>query len=460
MQIWAGVALRGLYADGAFYAWALDARHAFAVWEPARWTSQILTQAPVVLAMRLGLDHPHDVALAYSLTTNLMPYLLTLACIGVLPRAERAFGLFPVLVFLAASMSAAVASVADGPTAAAYAWLLFLLILFGPLTRLRLAAILLLALGALRLHEEMAFLGPILVFACLSRRGAAEGRVRRAILLLAALLIATGCAVAIHDVLHPRKMANRTGMITDVVSLHWLCAGGHAVSVMALSGVLAILTVPAVMMLRGRGLTVAMGTLTLVSATLALLALTEPALPSAAFAARDNACLLTAPAMVVLLMIRRRPPPLAPAAFATAVLGLVIATADGAATAGWLGYTGAMRSALVSARGVLSWQDALARLPLAQGEALQRFSWPWTAPLMSLWLAPGPQVEAIIANPGPAAWQPFDPSVMMRALGAADAPEGPDQGHPPARDVRWEMSQNLGWLSTHREAWWVETIGD
>jgi hypothetical protein len=108
----------------------------------------------------------------------------------------------------------------------------------------------------------------------------------------------------------------------------------------------------------------------------------------------------------------------------------------------------------------LPWQDALARLPLAQAEALQRFSWPWTAPLMSLWLAPGPQVEAIIANPGPAAWQPFDPSVMMRALRAADAPKGPDQGHPPARDVRWEMSQTLGWLSTHREAWGVETIGD
>jgi hypothetical protein len=148
------------------------------------------------------------------------------------------------------------------------------------------------------------------------------------------------------------------------------------------------------------------------------LALAEPVCPSAAFAARNNACLLTAPAMGVLLLARYRRPPSQAAALLTAMLGVAIAGADAAATLGWLGYEGAMRSALASSHGVVAWPDALARLPAPQALALQRFAWPWTTPLMSLWLSPGPAVDAIIANPRSVAWQPFDPYAMRSSLAA------------------------------------------
>jgi hypothetical protein len=135
--------------------------------------------------------------------------------------------------------------------------------------------------------------------------------------------------------------------------------------------------------------------------------------------------LLTAPAMLVLLLVRHRRPPSAAAALVTAMLGLAVASADAAATLGWLGYEGAMRAALASSRGVVAWPDALARLPAPQAEALQRFTWPWTTPLMSLWLAPGPAVDAIIANPRGVAWQPFDPYAMRSALAAGPATTRP-----------------------------------
>ncbi len=417
MQVWAGIALRGLYADGAYYAQQLLFRDAFVVIEPSRWTSQILMQAPVILAMRLGLNSPGEVALAFSLATNLMPLLLTLACIAVLPRAAHAYGLFPVFVFLAAAMGAAFASVADGSTAAAYAWLLLLMVMFGRLTRPRLAGILLLAAGALRLHEAMAFLGPILAFACLWRCRSAETTAGRTVLLLAAILVMLGCAISIHDVLHPRLMANRSSFINDVVSVRWLSPDGDEISFMALPGVVALLALPAVL-LRRRLMAPAVIGIAMIFLLLTILALTEPVCPSAAFAARNNACLLTAPAMVALLLAWHRRPPSSAAALVTAMLGLAVAGADAAATLGWLDYEGAMRSALASSHGVVAWPDALAHLPAPQAEALQRFGWPWTTPLMSLWLSPGPVVDTIIANPPGVAWQPFDPYMMRSTLRA------------------------------------------
>jgi hypothetical protein len=420
MQVWAGLALRGLYADGAYYAQQLLFRDAFVVIEPSRLISQVLMQAPVVLAMRLGLNSPGAVALAFSLATNLMPLLLTLASIAVLPPGKRAYGLFPVFVFLAASMGAAVASVADGSAAAAYAWLLFLQVLFGRLTRLRLTGMLLLAAGTLRLHEAMAFLGPILAFACLWRCNSAETRTARAVLLLAALLITLGCAISIHDVLHPRLMANRSSFINDVVSARWLLPGGDQISLMALPGLIAVLALPAAL-LRPRLMTAAMVGIALIFLLLTILALTEPACPSATFAARNNACLLTAPAMVLLMIMRPRHAPSPAVAVLTAMLGLAITAADATATLGWLGYEGAMRAALASSHGVVAWPDALARLSAPQAEALQRFAWPWTTPLMSLWLSPGPALDAIIANPRSVAWQPFDPYAMQSILASGDA---------------------------------------
>ena len=419
-QIWAGIVLRGLYADGAFYAEQLLLRHSFTIIAPSRWTSEALIQAPAVLSVTLGQDSPHAVALAFSLASNLMPLALTLACLAVLPEPDRAFGLLPVLIFLAASMSAAFASVADGPTAAAYAWLLLLLILFGPLTRWRLGFILLLAVGAVRLDEAMAFIGPILVSACLWRMSATTDRVSQTVLALAGLLVAAGTALAIDNVLHPEIAANRASLMKDLLSLRWLISEGR-VNLSALAGLVGIAALP-IIVLPTRPRAVAMTGALLIYTAIAALALVEPPCPAAAFAARANACLLTAPAMALLLALKvggRRLPASSPTLLA--MLGLAIATADVAATAGWLTYVRAMRTALTTERGVVAWRDAVAKLPPSQAAAMRRYAWPWTTPLMSFWLTPGPIVTTLIANPDGVTWQPFDPTTMQWAL-SAEAP--------------------------------------
>ena len=301
-----------------------------------------------------------------------------------------------------------------------------LLIRFGPLKAWRLAAILLLAAGAVRLHEAMAFLGPIMAFACLQRCRAAQGRAARMILCLAAVLIAAGCAVGIHDVLHPRIAANRASFVQDLVSLRWLLIGDGQINMMAATGLLAVFMLPiAALPARARG--PAMGAAAFLFMVLAILALVVPPCPPAAFAARNNACLMTAPAMLLLLVLRQRTRILPAGAVLTAtaltaMLGFAIAAGDGAATAGWLGYTQAMRTALASGRGVLPWRTALADLPPREAHAMSRYAWPWTTPLMSLWLAPGSRVATVIANPPGVAWQPFAPEAMQPALATAETP--------------------------------------
>jgi hypothetical protein len=61
--------------------------------------------------------------------------------------------------------------------------------------------------------------------------------------------------------------------------------------------------------------------------------------------------------------------------------------------------------------------DGKIDFPVSPPIALQRCTWPWTSPLMSLWLASGPQIRSLLLNKPGSGWQPFDPAAL-----AADLP--------------------------------------
>lgn len=423
-QILAGLSLRGLYADGAYYAAELWLRQSFVIIEPSRWTAQMLVQAPVFVAMKLGATSPRAVAIALSLSTNLMPLAVTLASLAVLPRAARHWALFPLFVLLGFGMSASVASIADGPTAAAYAWALLLVILFGRDGGWRLAALLVLALGAIRLHEAMAFLGPQIAFAALWQRRRTADRSMRAGLLVTAALVLLGTLLALHDLLDPRVPANRGAFLTDVLGLRWLWAGG-ALNAMAAMGLLALIALPLAWMRRAAK----RWAWTAACAGFGALILSACLLPPSAtssFAARGNACFASAPAMLALLGARAHPLP-APDRRSliglTALLGLSVTTADATTTLQWQRYEQAIRTVLGTHRGVIGWEAAESTLPAAGRASFARFAWPWTTPLMSLWLVPGGTVGSIIANPPGTAWQPFAPEALAPLIARDPAPD-------------------------------------
>lgn len=409
-QIWAGLSLRGLYADGSYYAARLWLAQSFVVIEPSRLTAQVLMQAPVVLAMRLGVTSPHAVALLFSLSTNLIPLLLTGCALLILPQRLHRHALVPFFVFLTGGMSAAFASIADGPCAAAYCALLFLLVTVAPLSPIRLGLILLLALGCLRLHEAMAFLGPLLVLACLLRMGEARGY-ERGVLILAALLIAAGSLQAGFDILHPRMPGNRASFLTGLMGLSWLWSSGGA-NILAIAGLAAVFVLP-LGHLPGRCQTGLRPAAFILFALLVITAWMLPATPGSAFAARGNACLIAAAAFALFLAARHFGWPadgIVP--FATLILvGLAVTLTIGnlRADLDWMRYREAMQMELHQADGPIDF-------PLSPPVALQRCTWPWTSPLMSLWLAPGPRIRSLLLNKPGSGWQPFDPATLTANL--------------------------------------------
>lgn len=443
MQIWAGLALRGLYADGCYYAARLWLAHSFVVIEPSRWTAQMLVQMPVVLVMWLGTPSPLVVAQLFSLSTNLMPLLWTMLSFALLPRGMRAYALFPLVVYLAAGTSAAIASIADGPFAAAYLWLLLLLIAVAPPTRGRLALMLLLALGTLRLHEATAILGPILILACIWRARHTRDTPHRIILALTALLVMIGSARAVLDITHPRAPANCDAFVRDVLHLRWLVTPGMGLHVPALAGLLALLGLAAWLLARGRPRVA--GAIYMLCAALfpllAGLALLLPTAAPSAFAARGLSCLVSAPVMLILLAERCGwIAPVRPQRSITtlaALLGFTLVVADGAANAEWSGYVSSIRQVVASRAGVIPWPVAVAELSPPQAQRLQRLSWPWTTPLMSLWLAPAADpVTSLISNPPGTAWEPISPTEQHALL----------HGTPPS-DLRQALARLKPWLA-------------
>lgn len=429
-QIWAGLSLRGLYADGAFYAARLWLGHGFFIMEQARFTAQFLVQFPAVLGLNLGASSPLAVATTFSLATNLMPLLLLGGTALTLPRAERPWALVPLLLFLCLGMAAGIASIGDGNTAAAYAWMLLLLLLFGGSGRGTRLLILLLALGALRLYEAMAFLGPLLLLAALWRHRqvrAFEGdasRLLRLTLRVASLLLIAGSLISLHDLVFPRLPGNRASLLADLLSCRWLSAG-HAVNALGWLGLLGLICLP-VIWLEGRARAWGWGIVLAAFALATAAALWLAPAPAASFAARGNLCLASAPAMLAVLLARLWRIPAAEAAAIlplASLLALCLGLTDLRATQAWLRYQEAMRSVLQQGTGIIPWAEALHDLPSPEARsAFAEYSWPWSTPLMSLWFAPQGGLTSLVANPPGGGWQPFPPAILRPLLSPAAPP--------------------------------------
>jgi hypothetical protein len=81
-----------------------------------------------------------------------------------------------------------------------------------------------------------------------------------------------------------------------------------------------------------------------------------------------------------------------------------------ATTAQWSGRLSLFRDVLAGGSGLMPFEQT----PLARDriglQAVRPLGWRWTDPLLSIVLAPGGQVTAIVSAPRTVGWQPFDPA--------------------------------------------------
>jgi hypothetical protein len=417
VHLYAGAALRGLYADGAHSLVHILATERFYIIDVSRLTPQVLFQAPVVLATHLGVKSVSTFALIYSLSLNLIPWLLTAACYFTLPKDKKFLFVLPVLAYVAGVMSASFAPIAEASTAAPYFWLLLCSILFAPLERRGRFFLFVLSAPALLLHEAMVFLGPVLALASYIR-GQQEGDAARKPLRILCAWFLLAAVVEAGFVSNPRDPSNREFFFRGFVRLHWLGAPEWGWNVPAILGVLAIVSVAAIYFVPSRS-RLFVGSFAAVSAALVLAAFLFDGLmvPHLQFVARNHPTFVSFGLAAVLLAGYWKPRTIPRWATPASVTVLVILAAGSfschlVATRDWVMYTRVFRELVATNRGLIEWGALPTRLTFNDARLIHRMNWHFTMPDMSVVMSPRGRVQSMLANPPWSRWQPYDPSVV------------------------------------------------
>jgi hypothetical protein len=415
VQAYAGLELLGLRWDGGPFLRDMLSAHTFVFYEQARETTQFILELPVVVSMRLGLSDLYWLSAIWSLTLQLAPCILTCACYFVLPPSHKIFFLLPTFHYFAGAASVATAGLIEGPTAAAYFWIVFYALLFLREYWIARVAFLLLAIPILFLHEVMAILGPILVYAAWWRGRQATNLSWRLFFRAFAIFFLLVTIVQIGFVIVPKSVANRNGFVAQMLGFQWLFTTARLINVPAALGLLAGLTALALWrfprcawwLVSGFGI--------------AAVILVETALAyglADQFYARDIPALIIPPLSIAALGALRTPETAnrlwsadhGRTLVVLAVLACGTLLIQVASAREWATYVTTYRDALRNRTGLIAWEELMNELPRDQARLLERTNFPFANPDMSLLLARDRHVQSIVMNPHTTIWGGWRPT--------------------------------------------------
>jgi len=150
---------RGLYADGGYYLWRILETHTFYLF-PSRALAQAVTQIPVIVAIRVGVDNVAILARLQSLGTAALPMMIWALALFVLLK-HRLFWPF-VAVFAVTFLNSGFFSVGEYNFASALVALSAAILLSGTCAPWACAGLLISAMLLPLSYETMAFLGVLL----------------------------------------------------------------------------------------------------------------------------------------------------------------------------------------------------------------------------------------------------------------------------------------------------------
>lgn len=441
----AALTRRGLYQDGAYYLYRLGEREWFYLVDPARTTVQVLRQAPVVALMKLGDASLPTLAVAFSLAMLALPIVITALTWIIAPRNTRAFVLFPMMHLLAGFSTMDFDAVAEGAIGAAYCWVLLFLLVFRTRRIVSQLVFIALCIPAFWLHEGLCVLMPCLLLAGALRLRTATTALERLFVVAVAVLVVAIINYQLRWIIHPRILGERESALQDLYGFHFIYHDGQ-LNVPAVSAAVASLALLWIFFAGARE-PAAAGTARLVAAGFAVLAgamaplpwLVERCIaPHAQVAARyDPVFASAALALVLLYAVATRLPARRwanrPSLVIVLTLALAQTSADLAATARWRAYMADFSGRLSQLAGLVPWPSTLATGDAARDADWRMMSAGWVTPILSILLAPGGTVRAIIDYPADA-WRPIEPAnvaSLPRLRGITYAPyeralHGPD----------------------------------
>jgi hypothetical protein len=394
-------------------------KHGFNFEEPGRRAAEILYQWPVVLAVRLGVTDLATLARLYTIGCCYLVFASVIASWALLPAARKPLLLFPVLTILVAWLASCYASMVESHALVLWFWPALFALLFRHLERWwDLVVVVGLSLPMAVLYPTVVLLAPVLA-------GVALWRCRRRALerfggvwIAVAIWFVLVTALAAFLIVTPRDTVNRDSFLAQIEALAFLYVRGEGVNWPL---ALALVALPLLLVcawrptLANRWVRLWLPPYLLLAAFTALAPIVAvssfvPNLQHAARAWEAPAVALLLPPLFAHLSGRLR----LDGTSRRLVLLVVVILAAGqitwqiAATAQWSGRLSLFRDVVAGGSGLMP----IDATPLAQRriglQVVKPLEWGWTNPLLSIMLAPGGHVAAIVAaRPG---WQPFDPS--------------------------------------------------
>jgi hypothetical protein len=405
-----------LYADGALFSFIIGVDAPWRlVWHimPARIAVYLVTVAPAALAREAGLSGPAAMQL-YQLLFSGLPFFGLAACMPLVPRERRFLLLFPTISILALSTSALGYPSETMLTLASF-WPALLGHRHARGTAGRLALTLLCTAIFLFSHPGMVFALPLLPLAALLRwrEEAAERRALAGLLALDTLLVALWAwrlSVEMGDpgiIQSSQRMWSFTGL-EEVVTLQ------PAI----LAVLIALLLWAALGWRRDRtGQALALVGLPVLALLFGLLH-REAVTPESHYYIR-TALVFMLPMLGGLALWRGRAAPSGAAA-----LGLIAALAglqlqhNLAFLDAWMNYRDSLAAAVSAGPPrIVPLREVLASR--AQ-PAARSIAWSWGQPYLSLTLPGAAPYRAIVADPAPGSYSPFQCSEMAEIIAHAD----------------------------------------
>ncbi len=418
LALYAALERRGLHADGASFLMRLVERETFDLSERARAAVQAVLQAPTLAALRLGLADLAGAGFVFSLTLELVPLALLALCYAALPAGRKHFFYFPLLHYLAASLSASASPIVEGLAAAAYFWLVFYVLLFRPLGAAGLAGMALLAAPLLWVHEAMGGLAPMLAVAAAGRARRDTVFWRSAVFAAFGFWFAAVAIVQLRNIVVPQGAGSRGDLLDGFIGFWWLLdRQGGGINVPAWLGLLALLAVNVIAAAgRRTALWIAGGFGAFAVAGVAIAALAPGTVsPAQHFGARVNPAIFSLILAVGALGSLARPerqrwwarPPILAVCAMLGVSGLLWHAIE---VKHWSTYLGTIRQVLAGAPGLATPQAVEAGLGARERRIFRAMSWPWAFPELSVVLAPDGKIAAIVARERAVRWKTWDPA--------------------------------------------------
>lgn len=224
--VYAVVTGRSLYDDGCYYFVRVLQAGGFTEMLFSRGNAADLFQLPVVIALKLGITSIPKLQMAFGIGCFIAWPLAMGMCYLLAPKQ---FWLV-VLACGAGYLNAAFVAVGEHVVAHAFFWpVCFVLLFVRPMTPMAAGMLLFSAAMLFRSYESMLFIGPVLAWLAFRRAAVEEDKSwSRIVLLVAAILLAGSCFVALDGTLHPCTGSNANSFTTGLYSV--LAAPGWTIS--------------------------------------------------------------------------------------------------------------------------------------------------------------------------------------------------------------------------------------